>query len=196
MKKKLISIALVLSAILTTLVPTSISAYATTYTTKATKVATCKLSGVYWYKLSIQEGKLIAEGKYERRTSPDKYTVQLQITQPVTYTGYDLGSDGIAALSAKTNISVGGRWELKTNIPVLRNAESAGAPNILLSLDLSGLAGGIYCLQEVVAEGSNKEGHYCDSTLLVMFKGVGSIQTTWTYSDLSSWWHTAGFWVS
>lgn len=194
--KKLIA-TILLFVLMTTQMPTATPVYAaTTYDTKATKVASAKLSGVCWYDLSIKVGnKLVAKGTWERRSSPDKYTVQLQITKPVTYSGYDLGTDGTATLSEKTHIAVGGRWELESNIPVVRSTECAGDRNIELEIDLSGLTSGVYCLQEVVSQGSNSEGHYCDDTLLVMFNGIPSLQTTWIYADLTHWWHSIGWWI-
>lgn len=193
MKSLKIIVLAVLLAVITTLIiqPT----YAAIYDTRASKVDSAKLSGVYYYKLSIQGSKLIAIGTYARCVNPTKYSVQLQITKPVTYASTNIGTDGIAYLGANSPIKIGQRWELKTTIPVVRSASCAGAKNISLEIDLSGLSDGIYCLQEIVSQGSKKEGNYCDSTLLVIYNGHISLQTTWQWSDLSSWWHDAGFWI-
>ena len=72
MKKKLSLIAVAM--LLATQVPTPAHADAVyANTTTATKVATAKLSGDYWYDLSIVDGRLVAKGDIERVVSTDPH---------------------------------------------------------------------------------------------------------------------------
>lgn len=196
--KKLLSLGLVLLALLTTIVPTPTYAAASPMYDTVTKVASAKLSGVYYYDLSIQGTKLIATGKYARREDPSKHTVQLQLTKPVTTSWY-IGTDGLARVETYSNVIKNGpSWELKTTLTGVRNTSIAGDKKISMEVDLSGLADGIYNLHESITKNGKREGSFGSYLFVVVNKGSISLQTIGIgiFADLTQWYHDTGFWIN
>lgn len=177
MKKKLLSL-LMTTMILFAVAPTSAYAYDAS-PDKGIKVESCKLYGDNYYDLTIENGnKLIAKGKWMRRADPTAYTVELQLTPPMTYTSPSIDGDGLASayLGNRMLKSASRSWALEETIPVTRIAKCKGDKDIELSIDLSALDDGLYNLRELVTQGDGYDSHFGDYTVIVVQGGNANLQ--------------------
>lgn len=166
------------------------------------KVDTCKLCGDYWYDLTIVDNKLIAKGNWARNSAPTNYEVSLQLTTPVTYySTLSIDGNGLAsAYIGNRMLKTGQGYELEETIPVYRSAECKGDKSIELSIDLSGLSDGVYCLRELDTQGTQGdkyESWFGDFTVIVVQGGKANLQIFYGdyCSDLTQYNHSTGWWI-
>lgn len=176
MRKKILSI-LMATMLLFAVAPTSAYAYDAA-PDKGIKVETCRLDGDYYYDLSIVNNKLIAKGNWARRADPTAYTVELQLTPPMTYTSPSIDGDGLASTYIGNRMlkSADRSWALEETIPVTRSTECAGAESIELSIPLDGLGDGLYNIRELVTQGDGYDSHFGDYTVIVIQGGKANLQ--------------------
>lgn len=201
--KKLMACAVLFAACLITQLGTPIPVHAADAPSpdKGVKVTTCKLYGDNYYDLTIVNNTLIAKGKWARNSDPTQFNINLQLTTPVTYDDASVDGDGLVTVHAGNHmLATGPHYELETTLPIYKSSQCQGAKSIELSIPLSGLSDGIYCLRELVTKdgGSKYESWYGDWTLIVVQGGQASLQTLFAASQcsgLTQYNHSNGFWI-
>lgn len=202
MKKKL-SLALVLFAILITVLPTAIPAYAASTTYTATKVYALALGCPYHVTLSVQNNDLVVNG-----TAPDYVdgaSLNTSLIKPVNYTSCTVGADGSATVTKDTTVNFAS-WrtmeQLKPTIiktlthpltgindiaPLITVTDSHGDKVVtedianVPKLDLSDIQDGVYNIRASLSTDPSYICLYCDDVLLVVQGGKASLQVLLTY---------------
>lgn len=208
MKLKIKSLALVLLAILTSLVPTVTSTYAASTTYTATKVYAVALDCPYHFTLSIQDNKLVMSGNAPDPI--DEGSIKVELIKPVNYTSATIGTDGVATITKNTGIDLTNWRVLKqlnpTIVKTLTHTINPTSGNIapiitviepdgtaVLTYDkpsvpkvsLAGVADGIYTLRVGYSNDPAYDQLYCDEIIVVMQGGKASIQVLPAYTRYS-----------
>lgn len=200
--KKIISI-LVLFAILTTLVPTAIPAYAASTTYTATKVYALALSCPYHFTISVQNNDLVISG-----TAPSYVagaSLKVSLIKPVNYASCTVGSDGRAIIAKDPAINLKDSHtveQLKPTVvktlthtltctngiaPLITVTDSYGdtvltsdLPNVP-KLDLAGIPDGVYNLRVGLSIDPAYANLYCDNIIIVVDGGEANLQVLPNY---------------